>query len=212
MNTSTPHSLTGPSFSVLPTGIELETRRDAIVLSRLWRNSSSWALLPIGLVLVGFCFALFHATQRAAPGHPAHYYPLGMSLITAGYLYLVLTKLFNRTRIHLSEFGVLVTHGPFPWKVEKCLGWDELQKVFLKESSTRYQGVNVTFHHVWGERPGGKTTELVAGDMSEVQAAYLRSQIQNYLDQFQQSSCSSSNLNTASDSSQSGPASLPKAA
>ena len=166
----------------LPAGLCLEHKPSGLVVMVSWRNMASWALLPLGLI-AGAIPVMLYIKLRDMPWND----PIQLLLVVFGivgivYLYLVIRRLVNVTRLEVTPLRITISHGPLPWRRPSEVAMETIRRIEVRPFLWRYKGTVVTHYHVWSVHENGRETCLLERDAMAEQANFVRDEIQRVLD------------------------------
>ncbi|MEQ1748960.1 MAG: hypothetical protein ABL974_06030 [Prosthecobacter sp.] len=165
----------------LPCGLSMEHHASGVTITRLWRNMASWALLPLALVVVGGVVALFRAVHGIRRDDPILLIPLFFGIVAIVFSYIVLRRLFNVTRLVITPQRITVSQGPIPrWRSFETSA-ESIRQIEVRPYLWRYNGSEVTYHHVWVVHHDGLETCLLERDETKEQAHYVQVEVQRVL-------------------------------
>lgn len=140
-------------------------------------NPFAWAITAIAVLVAGFAIAIAQRTAGLPLDHPVQWIAIGLVLVAAGLAYFSLVRLLNATRIEVREGRITVRHGPLPWRRGATIDVASADRVAVRPSRVRYEGVEATFAGVWlvrrGPRDGGDAVVVLDGDADPAQARFV---------------------------------------
>jgi hypothetical protein len=105
-----------PGSPKLPTGLRIEQKPPGLILTVLWRNMASWALLPLALVAAGIPVMLVLKTRDLPWNHPIQSLPAIFGVVALIFAFVVIRRLVNTTQIAVKPERIRISHGPLPWR------------------------------------------------------------------------------------------------
>lgn len=97
------------------------------------------------------------------------------------FLFVVIRRLVNVTRLEVTPHGIRISHGPLPWRRPSEVAAKTIRGIEVRPYQWRYQGSVVTHHHVWAVHEDGRATCLLGRDTEAEQANLVRAEIQRVL-------------------------------
>lgn len=161
----------------LPVGMSLEKTADGIVITRSWWNFVAiFVILMSSLMLSSVIFG--SPSRLRGPNIGLMFFAVGALALA----YYGLALLINKTRLHITQGTISVTHGPLPW-----LGWREIaagmvEQVYCKEIITRGKDGPSIKYETWITLTDGSNSKLVGVGMEVDQALFIEQQIESLLD------------------------------
>jgi len=166
----------------LPSGLCLERRPAGLVVTVSWRNMASWALLPLGLVAAGIPVMLHLKLREVRWNEPIQLILVVFGVVGVVFLYIVIRRLVNVTRLEVTPQRITISHGPLPWRRPTEVAADTIRGIEVRPYQWRYKGNVVTHYHVWAVYKDGRETCLLERDTTAEQANQVRDEIQRVLD------------------------------
>lgn len=166
----------------LPSGLRLERKPSGLVITLSWRNMASWALLPLGLVAAGLPVLLYLKLRDVRWNDPIQLLLPVFGSVGVVFLYIVIRLLVNVTRLEVTPQRITISHGPLPWRKPSEVPATTIRQIEVRPYRWRYNGREVTHHHVWAVHERGGETCLLERDATEEQANHVRGEIQRVLD------------------------------
>lgn len=166
-----------PQSRAVPRGIRVDSIDGGRMVTRSWRNPSSWALLPIFLMFCGIIAALFHATHLSAPDHPGRWFPIGFAGCGLVFFYVILVRLFNRTRLRITPDLVHVDHGPFPAKWSAVVPIRNARCIRVMPVEFSYSSRKALHWHLSVVRGDQSEILLLSHDLDREQARFIAAEI-----------------------------------
>lgn len=165
----------------LPAGLRVERAPSGIVITRNWRNMASWALLPIALAAVAVAITVFRAVYGVPWNDALQLLPLVFGLVGVVFLYKVILRLVNVTRLEITPQCIKISDGPLPWWRSSDVSAGKICRIEVRPYRWRYNGREVTYYHVWAVHIDGKETCLLERDTDSQQANSTRDEMQRVL-------------------------------
>ncbi len=171
-----------PAAPPLPEGLTVERLGASTIISIRWRNMTSWALLPLGLVAAAIPLGLFYKLREMPWNDPIQLVVLVFGIVGLVFSYIVIGRLINVTRLEVTPERIRISHGPVPWRRPAEVATDTIRSVEARPFQWRYEGNVATHHHVWAVREDGHETCLLERDTTKEQANRVRDEIQQVLE------------------------------
>ena len=146
-----------------------------------WRNMASWALLPLGCIAAGIPVMLHFKMLGMPWNDPIRLLMLVFGLIGIVFLYTVIRRLVNVTRLEVMPQRIKISHGPLPWRRPTELAAETIRRLEVRQSRTGYEGRVATHYHLWAVHEDGRETCLLERDTEAEQANFARAEIQQVL-------------------------------
>lgn len=166
-----------PQNRAVPRGIRVETVDGGLVITRDWRNRSSWGLVPVFLMFCGITAALFKATHLMAPEHPAHWFPIAFAGCGLILLYGMLARLCNRTQLRITTDLVHVCHGPIPAKWGGVIPIRNARGIRVTPVEFSYSSRRAQHWHLSVPRGDHGEVPLLSHDLDQAQARFIAAEI-----------------------------------
>ena len=174
MNSSNPHPQ-------LPSGLRLERTASGMVVTVSWRNMASWALLPLGLVTAAFPVLLFFKMLGLPWDDPIRLILLVFGITGIVFLFIVVRRLVNVTRLEVTPQRIRISHGPLPWRRPVEVAAETLRSIEVRQFRWKYEGRVAIHYHVWSLHENGREICLLERDTTAEQANLVRDEIQRTL-------------------------------
>lgn len=165
----------------LPAGLRLERKPSGLVITVSWRNMASWALLPLGLIAAALPVLLSFKMLGMPWNDPIRLLMLVFGLIGIVFLYIVIRRLVNVTRLEVTPQRITIRHGPLPWRRPSEVAAETIRQLEVRQFRTGYEGRVATHYHLWAVHEDGRQTCLLERDTEADQANFARAEIQQVL-------------------------------
>jgi hypothetical protein len=172
---------TNAGSPTLPAGLRIEHKPPGLILTVLWRNMASWALLPLALVAAGIPVMLVLKTRELPWNHPIQSLPAIFGIVALIFAFVVMRRLVNTTRIEVSPERIRISHGPLPWRRSMEVASATIHRIEVRPYRWRYDAAEVIHHHLWVVHRDGTETCLLERDATEEQTNHLRDEVQRVL-------------------------------
>lgn len=167
--------------SALPDGLRVERKPSGLVVMVSWRNMASWALLPFGLIAAALPVLLSFKLLGMPWNDPIRLMMLAFGVMGVVFLYSVVRRLVNMTRLEVTPERITIKHGPLPWRRGSEVATNTIRGIEVRQSRTGYEGRVATHYHLWAVHEGGRETCLLERDTTAEQANIARAEIQQLL-------------------------------
>ena len=167
--------------SALPDGLRVERKPSGLVVMVSWRNMASWALLPLGLIATGLPVLLSFKLLGMPWSDPIRLLMLAFSAMGIAFLYVVIRRLVNVTRLEVTPQRITIRHGPLPWRRPFEVAARTIRQLEVRQFRTGYEGRVATHYHLWAVHEDGRETCLLDRDTEAEQANFARAEIQQVL-------------------------------
>ncbi len=171
-----------PAAHPLPEGLTVERLGASTIVSIRWRNMTSWALLPLGLVAAAIPVVLFSLLREMPWNDPIQLVVVVFGVVGLIFSYIVIRRLVNVTRLEITPERIRISHGPVPWRRASEVAMDTIRAVEVRPFQWRYEGSVATHYHVWSVHEDGHETSLLERGTTAEQANLVRDEIQRVLD------------------------------
>lgn len=165
----------------LPDGLRVERNPSGLVVTVSWRNMASWALLPMGLIATGLPVLLSFKMLGMPWNDPIRLLMLAFSVMGIAFLYVVIRRLVNVTRLEVTPQSITIRHGPLPWRRPLEVAAGTIRRIEVRQFRTGYEGRVATHYHLWAVHEDGRETCLLERDTEAEQANFARAEIQQVL-------------------------------
>ena len=172
---------TTPGSPTLPSGLRIEQKPPGLIITVLWRNMASWALLPLALVAAGILVMLVLKTRDLPWNHPIQSLPAIFGVVALIFAFVVIRRLVNATQIEVTPGRIRISHGPLPWQRPVEVTTASIRRVEVRPYRWRYDGAEVIHHHLWVVHTDGTETCLLERDATEEQSSHLCEEVQRVL-------------------------------
>jgi len=167
--------------SALPDGLRVKRNPSGLVLTVSWRNMASWALLPMGLIAAALPVLLSFKMLDMPWNDPIRLLMLAFSVMGIAFLYIVIRRLVNVTRLEVTPQRITIRHGPLPWRRPSEVAARTIRQLEVRQFRTGYEGRVATHYHLWAVHEDGRETCLLERDTEAEQANFARAEIQQVL-------------------------------
>jgi hypothetical protein len=147
-----------------PDGLRLERKSSGLLVTISWRNMTSWALLPLGLIAAAI--------------------PVLLSFKLAGMPWndpIRLLMLVNVTRLEVTPERITIKHGPLPWRRGSEVATNTIRRLEVRQFRSGSEGRVATHYHLWAVHEDGRETCLLERDTTADQANFAHAEIQQVL-------------------------------
>lgn len=163
-----------PPDMTLPKGLQLEILAGGLKITRLWFE-------PVFIILLIFC-AVWDFVALAVVIEMGRFGLLTPHLwVGAVFTYYALSKLINRTVIHVTPQQLTIRHKPLPYPGNKKVDPIILKQLYTQRRAHRQKNsVHYTYEvhmHAWD----GRNEPLITRLTTPQQALYFEHQIESYL-------------------------------
>ncbi len=165
----------------LPAGLHLARNGSGLVVTISWRNMASWALLPMGLIAAALPVLLSFKLLGMPWNDPIRLLMLAFSVMGVVFLYIVVRRLVNMTRLEVTPERITISHGPLPWRRATEVAAETILRLEVRQLRSGYEGRVATHYHLWAVHEDGRETCLLERDTEAEQANFARAEIQQVL-------------------------------
>ena len=165
----------------LPDGLRLERKSSGLIVTVNWRNMASWALLPLGLIAAALPVLLSFKLLGMPWNDPIRLLMLAFGVMGVVFLYIVVRRLVNVTRLEVTPERITISHGPLPWRRPSEVAAETIRRLEVRQSRSSYEGRVATHYHLWAVHESGRETCLLERDTTAEQANFARAEIQQVL-------------------------------
>ncbi len=165
----------------LPSGLRLERMPSGQIITLSWRNMTSWALLPMGLIAAALPVLLFFKLLGMPWNDPIRLLTLAFGVMGVVFLYIVVRRLVNVTRLEVTPERITISHGPLPWRRATEVAAETIRRLEVRQFRSGYEGRVATHYHLWAVHEDGRETCLLERDTEAEQANFARAEIQQVL-------------------------------
>lgn len=144
---------------------------------------ASWALLPLGVVTASFPVLLFFKMLGIPWDDPIRLVLLVFGITGIVFLYIVVRRLVNVTRLEVTPQHIRISHGPLPWRRPVEVAAETIRSIEVRQFHWKYEGRAAIHYHVWALHDDGRETCLLERDTTAEQANFVRDEIQRVLSQ-----------------------------
>jgi hypothetical protein len=173
---------TSQTSPTLPSGLRLDRTDRGLIITVSWRNMASWALVPLGLVTAAIPVLLVLKLRDLEWNHPLQLMPAVFGVFGAGFVFVVVRRLVNKTRIEVTPDRIRISHGPLPWRRPLEVVAESIRQLEVRPYYSRHEGVGAVSYHLWAVQRDGRETCLLERDATAEQSGYSRDEIQRVLD------------------------------
>lgn len=161
--------------------MSLEMNAAGLHILRDWRHPAGLVVVPFSLIWAGMLYWLISSDVGSGDLLLGTLIPVMHSVFGASMVYMLLTRLFNHTRITVTADRVQVSHGPLPWPGACSIPTSRIDQLFCKEiRRTTNHGLSLRYE-VWAEMTDGTQSRLVHIGLSAEQALFMEQQIEKAL-------------------------------
>jgi hypothetical protein len=151
------------------------------IITLSWRNMTSWALLPMGLIAAALPVLLFFKLLGMPWNDPIRLLTLAFGVMGVVFLYIVVRRLVNVTRLEVTPERITISHGPLPWRRATEVAAETIRRLEVRQFRSGYEGRVATHYHLWAVHEDGRETCLLERDTEAEQANFARAEIQQVL-------------------------------
>jgi hypothetical protein len=146
-----------------------------------WRHPAGLVVVPFSLIWAGMLYWLISSDVGRGDLVLGTLIPVMHSVFGLGMAYMLLTKLFNHSRITVTADRVQVSHGPLPWPGACSILTSHIDQLFCKEiRRTTNHGLSLRYE-VWADMTDGTQSRLVHVGLSAEQALFIEQQLEKAL-------------------------------
>ena len=106
---------------------------------------------------------------------------LAFGVMGVVFLYIVVRRLVNVTRLEVTPERITIKHGPLPWRRATEVAAETILRLEVRQSRSGYEGRVATHYHLWVVHKDGRETCLLERDTEAEQANFARAEIQQVL-------------------------------
>lgn len=106
---------------------------------------------------------------------------LVFGVMGVAFLYIVVRRLVNVTRLEVTPQRITITHGPLPWRRGSEVATNTIRGIEVRQSRSGYEGRVATHYHLWAVLESGRETCFLERDTTVEQANHVRDEIERLL-------------------------------